>query len=69
MTVLKRGRMVQIVKDHSGGYQLALTPNQITIGSVFRLMVGPLAPLGNRMELEGKIKSSGRQYALFETLT
>lgn len=42
---LKREGLVESKKGKGGGYSLVRPPDQITIGSVIRLMEGPLAPL------------------------
>lgn len=42
---LKREGLVESKKGKGGGYSLALPPEQVTIGTVIRLMEGPLAPL------------------------
>jgi Rrf2 family protein len=42
---LKNKGLVESKKGRNGGYYLAKSPDQITIGSVIRLIDGPLAPL------------------------
>jgi Rrf2 family protein len=42
---LKKEGLVESKKGKGGGYALALPPEQVTIGTVIRLMEGPLAPL------------------------
>jgi len=42
---LKGHDLVTSKKGKGGGYSLALPPHEITIGSVIRLIEGPLAPL------------------------
>ena len=42
---LKRQGLVESKKGKGGGYKLALAPETVTLGSVIRLMEGPLAPL------------------------
>jgi Rrf2 family protein len=42
---LKGRGIVESKKGPRGGYKLSLAPSKITVGSVIRLMDGPLAPL------------------------
>lgn len=42
---LKKEGLVESKKGKGGGYSLALPPERVTIGSVIRLIEGPLAPL------------------------
>jgi Rrf2 family protein len=42
---LKNNRLVDSKKGRNGGYFLAKDPSEITVGSVIRLIDGPLAPL------------------------
>lgn len=42
---LKRGGLVFSVRGRNGGYAMARSPAEITIGQVVRLMDGPLAPI------------------------
>ena len=42
---LKKQGLVQSKKGKGGGYSLSKPPEQVTLGSVIRLMEGPLAPL------------------------
>ncbi|MES2697171.1 MAG: Rrf2 family transcriptional regulator [Verrucomicrobiota bacterium] len=46
MQTLKEGGLVTSVRGKFGGYRLAREPKEITIGSVVRLVDGPLAPIG-----------------------
>ena len=42
---LKNGQMLDSKKGPRGGYLLSRPPEKITVGSVIRLLEGPLAPL------------------------
>jgi Rrf2 family protein len=42
---LKRSGIVESKKGKGGGYRLVKPPDEVTIGSVIRLVEGPLAPL------------------------
>jgi Rrf2 family protein len=42
---LKRQGLVESKKGKGGGYLLSLPPEEVTMGSVIRLLEGPLAPL------------------------
>lgn len=42
---LKRDGLVFSLRGRNGGYALARSPSQITLGQVVRLMDGPLAPI------------------------
>jgi Rrf2 family protein len=42
---LKGSGLVRSKKGKGGGYSLAVPPDQVTIGSVIRMIEGPLAPL------------------------
>jgi Rrf2 family protein len=42
---LKNNGLVESKKGRNGGYALAKQPSEITIGSVIRMIDGPLAPL------------------------
>jgi Rrf2 family protein len=46
MQALKAGGIVTSVRGKFGGYRLAKASREITIGSVVRLIDGPLAPIG-----------------------
>jgi Rrf2 family protein len=42
---LKRGRIVASHRGPHGGYRLVVTPAELTIGRILRLVDGPMAPL------------------------
>ena len=45
LLVMKVGGIVHSKAGRGGGYQLSKPPEQITIGSIIRMIEGPLAPL------------------------
>src|SRR5712692_4884117 len=45
LLVMKVGGIVQSRAGRGGGYELSKPPGQITIGSIIRMIEGPLAPL------------------------
>jgi Rrf2 family protein len=42
---LRNAGVVESKKGRSGGYKLSRAPSEITIGSVIRILEGPIAPL------------------------
>lgn len=42
---LKKGGFVQSVRGRSGGYVLARTPDEITVGEIIRFVQGPIVPV------------------------
>jgi len=42
---LKRGGFLRSKRGADGGYQLALSPDKITVAQIIRLMDGPIAPV------------------------
>jgi len=42
---LRNGGVVESKKGRSGGYKLSRAPSEITVGSVIRILEGPIAPL------------------------
>ena len=49
---LKRHNLLESKKGKGGGYRLSRPPSTITIGSLIRMMEGPLAPLPCASETE-----------------
>jgi Rrf2 family protein len=45
LLMLKSGGIVKSKSGRGGGYELSKPPEQITIGSVVRIIEGPVAPL------------------------
>lgn len=46
MMSLKKSNLVKSVRGAQGGYSLALPPEEITVGAVFRALEGPIAIVG-----------------------
>ena len=46
MHALKEGDLIESERGKFGGYRLARPANKITVGSIVRLIDGPLAPIG-----------------------
>jgi Rrf2 family protein len=42
---LRRAGLIQGYRGAHGGYQLALAPNEVTVGAVVRALEGPVAPV------------------------
>jgi Rrf2 family protein len=66
LVVLKNGRLVRSQRGRDGGYRLRRPPAEIMIGEVVRLMDGPLAPLGDAVELAYRVKTEPRHAGLFD---
>jgi Rrf2 family protein len=66
LLALKNARVVSSERGREGGYQLRKPPQEIFIGDVVRLIDGPLAPFGDVVELEHRVKTETRHAGLFE---
>jgi Rrf2 family protein len=66
LLALKNARVVSSERGREGGYRLRKPPGEIFIGDVVRLIDGPLAPFGDVVELEHRVKTERRHAGLFE---
>jgi Rrf2 family transcriptional regulator, cysteine metabolism repressor len=66
LLTLKNARIVSSERGREGGYRLRRPPNEIRIGDVVRLIDGPLAPLGDAVELQRLVKTEPRHPGLFD---
>ncbi|MCL4820446.1 MAG: Rrf2 family transcriptional regulator [Vicinamibacteria bacterium] len=63
---LKHGRLVSSQRGRDGGYRLRRPPSEIRLGEVIRLIDGPLAPFGDAVELEHRVRTEPRHAGLFD---
>jgi Rrf2 family protein len=68
LVTLKNARLVQSQRGREGGYRLRRPPGEIRLGDVVRIIDGPLAPLGDVVELRQRVKSEKRHPGLFDLL-
>ena len=68
MMILKRAHLVESVKGKHGGYSLARSPEEITLGEVIRVVDGPLAPLATAQEIKKQIQKDDRHPGLYSVL-
>lgn len=68
LVTLKNARLVVSQRGREGGYRLRRPPAEIVIGDVVRLVDGPLAPFGDVVELERRVRNEPRHPGLFELL-
>ena len=66
LVTLKNARLVTSERGREGGYRLRRPPSEIMIGEVVRIMDGPLAPLGDAMELAQRVRTEPRHPGLFD---
>ncbi|HEY8150423.1 MAG TPA: Rrf2 family transcriptional regulator [Vicinamibacteria bacterium] len=66
LVTLKNARLVTSERGREGGYRLRRPPAEIMIGEVVRIMDGPLAPLGDAMELAQRVRTEPRHRGLFD---
>ncbi len=66
LLALKNARVISSERGREGGYRLRKPPNEIFIGDVVRLIDGPLAPLGDVVELQHRVKTEERHPGLFD---
>jgi Rrf2 family protein len=68
LVLLKNARLVVSQRGREGGYRLRRPPSEIVLGDVVRLVDGPLAPLGDVVELQRRVRTEPRHAGLFEVL-
>jgi Rrf2 family transcriptional regulator, cysteine metabolism repressor len=66
LLTLKNGRIVSSQRGREGGYRLRRPPEEILLGEVVRLIDGPLAPLGDAVELQQRVRTEVRHPGLFD---
>ena|SRR6185503_18810224 len=66
LVALKNARLVSSERGREGGYRLRRPPAEIQVGEVVRLMDGPLAPLGDAVELAHRVRTEARHPGLFD---
>ena len=66
LVTLKNARLVSSERGREGGYRLRRPPGEIQVGEVVRLMDGPLAPLGDAVELAQRVRTERRHPGLFD---
>jgi Rrf2 family protein len=66
LVTLKNARLVASERGREGGYRLRRPPEEIVVGEVVRLIDGPLAPFGDVVELQRRVRSEPRHPGLFE---
>ena len=63
---LKYALIVASQRGREGGYRLRRPPQEIVMGEVVRIVDGPLAPFGDAVELQQRIRNEPRQAGLFQ---
>jgi Rrf2 family protein len=66
LVTLKNARIVMSQRGREGGYRLRRPPAEIMVGDVVRIVDGPLAPLGDAVELAQLVKTEPRHAGLFD---
>jgi len=66
LLALKNARVVSSERGREGGYRLRRPPREIFIGDVVRLIDGPLAPFGDVVELQHRVKTERHYPGLFD---
>ena len=66
LVTLKNARIVTSQRGREGGYRLRRPPEEIFMGDVVRIVDGPLAPIGDAVELQHRIRTEPRQAGLFQ---
>jgi Rrf2 family protein len=68
LVTLKNARLVASERGRQGGYRLRRPPQEIVVGEVVRLIDGPLAPLGDVVELQRRVRTEPKHAGLFDLL-
>lgn len=62
---MKNARLVASERGRGGGYRLRRPPEEIVVGEIVRLIDGPLAPFGDVVELQRRVRSEPHRPGLF----
>lgn len=65
LVALKNGRIAVSQRGRAGGYRLRRPPSEIRVGEIVRLIDGPVAPFGDVVELERRVRTEPRHPGLF----
>lgn len=65
MTILKRADFVKSSKGKNGGYILARSPKDISLGEIIRAVDGPLSPFLTAKEIEERLQQSSNHAGLY----
>ncbi len=68
LVTLKNARIVVSQRGREGGYRLRRPPSEIMVGEVIRIVDGPLAPLGDAVELRQRVRTEPRHPGLYDLL-
>jgi Rrf2 family protein len=66
LVTLKNARIVASQRGREGGYRLRRPPAEVMLGEVVRIVDGPLAPFGDAVELQYRVKTEPRHAGLFD---
>ena len=66
LVTLKNARLVASQRGREGGYRLRRPPSEILVGEVVRIMDGPVAPVGDAVELAHRVRTEPRHAGLFD---
>lgn len=66
LVTLKNARLVVSQRGREGGYRLRRPPAETRIGDVVRIVDGPLAPFGDAVELQHRVRTEPRHPGLFD---
>ncbi len=68
LVTLKNARLVVSERGREGGYRLRRPPGEIMLGDVVRTIDGALAPFGDVVELNRRVRTEPRHPGLFDVL-
>jgi Rrf2 family protein len=68
LVTLKNARIVVSQRGREGGYRLRRPPAEIMVGEVIRIVDGPLAPLGDAVELKQRVRTEPRHAGLYDLM-
>jgi Rrf2 family protein len=66
LLALKNARVISSERGREGGYRLRKPPEEVFIGDVVRMIDGPLAPFGDVVELQHRVKTEPLHPGLFD---
>ena len=65
MISLKKTGFIKSIQGKFGGYSLARSPKNITLGEIIRAVEGPLSPIGTVAEIKKQIRSEDQHPGLY----